>query len=166
MSTAYDRTTFHLPRAMGLSAVGLLVAFLVQTAVLPAVGLSAAIPFVYATVAVLAVVLGPRAGAAEGFAAGLLMDLTGSGTLGVGALIGCLLGALAGRVHVDRWWFSGVPTVAVLVIAAAVVANVVNAVLGQIPLTMTASWLWIVLGGVVSVLVLMPTRFWLRELVR
>ena len=66
----------------------------------------------------------------------------------------------------DRWWFSGVPTVAVLVIAAAVVANVVNAVLGQIPLTMTVAWLWIVLGGVVSVLVLMPTRFWLRELVR
>jgi rod shape-determining protein MreD len=166
MSTVYDRTTFHLPRAMGLSAVGLLVAFLVQTSVLPAIGLSAAIPFVYATVAVLAVVLGPRAGAAEGFAAGLLLDLTGSGTLGIGALIGCLLGALAGRVHVDRWWFSGVPMVSVLVVAAGVVSSVANAALGQIPLLLTASWLWVIVGGVVSVVLLMPARFWLRELVR
>lgn len=166
MSTVYDRTTFHLPRAMGLSAVGLLVAFLVQTSVLPAIGLSAAIPFVYATVAVLAVVLGPRAGAAEGFAAGLLLDLTGSGTLGIGALIGCLLGALAGRVHVDRWWFSGVPTVSILVVAAGVGSSVANAVLGQIPLLLTGSWLWVAVGGMLSVVVLMPTRFWLRELVR
>lgn len=166
MSTVHDRTTFHLPRAMGLSAVGLLVAFLVQTSVLPAVGISAAVPFVYATVAVLAVVLGPRAGAAEGFAAGLLLDLTGSGTLGVGALIGCLLGALAGRVHVDRWWFSGVPTVSVLVVSSAMISSVVNAVLGQVPLTLTTGWLWLLVGGVLSVLGLMPTRFWLREMVR
>ncbi len=166
MSTVYDRTTFHIPRAMGVCVVGLLVAFLVQTALLPAVGLSAAIPFVYATVAVLAVVLGSRAGAVEGFAAGLMLDLSGVGTLGIGALIGCLLAAAAGGVHVDRWWFSGVPTVSVLVVTAACLFTVINAALGQIPLVAGVGWLWIAGGGIVSVLLLMPTRFWLRQVVR
>lgn len=166
MSAVYDRTTFHIPRAMGLCVVGLGVAFLIQTSVLPAVGLSAAIPFVYATVAVLAVVLGPRAGAVEGFAAGLLLDLTGSGTLGIAALLGCLLGALAGQVHVDRWWFSGVPTVSILVVLAAVLTTVVNAVLGQLPLALSWGWQWVVAGGLASVVLLMPTRFWLRQVVR
>lgn len=166
MSAVFDRTTFHMPRAMGLCVVGLLVAFLVQTSVLPAVGLSAAVPFVYATAAVLAVVLGPRAGAVEGFVAGLLLDVTGSGTLGIGALIGCLLGALAGQVHVDRWWLSGVPTVSLLVVVSALALSMVNAVLGQIPLPLAGGWLWVVFGGIASVAMLMPTRFWLRQVVR
>jgi hypothetical protein len=95
-----------------------------------------------------------------------MLDLTGVGTLGVGALIGCSLAAVAGGVHVDRWWFSGVPTVSLMVVVAALAFSLGNAVLGQVPLTWSNGWLWIVAGGIVSVGLLMPTRFWLRRVIR
>lgn len=165
MSLVYDRAT-HPPRVIGVCVVGVLVAFLVQTAVLPAVGLSAAIPFVYATVAVLGAALGSRTGAITGFCAGLLLDLTGVGSLGVGALVGCLLGALAGRVRTDRWWASGVLTVSALVAVAGLAFTELNAVIAQLPLAPDAGWWWILGGAVMSVALLMPTRLWLREVVR
>lgn len=156
----------HAPRAIAVCVVGVAVALLVQTSLLPAVGLSAGVPFVYATVALLAVVLGSRAGAMVGFGAGLLLDLSSVGTLGVGALLGCLLGAAAGRVHPDRWWFSGVPTTAALVIAAAGAFTVLDAWLGQVPLVFGQGWLWLTVGAVASVTVLLPCRTWLAEVVR
>lgn len=166
MTTLTDRTFAHTPRVVGVCVVGVLVAFLVQTAVLPAVGLSAAVPFTFATVAVIAVALGPHAGALTGFAAGLLLDLTSVSVLGVGALLGCLLGAAAARVRPDRWWFAGVPTVSALVVGAAAAFTLVNAALDQVPLAFGVGWVWLVLGGCASTAVLMPTRGWLRQVVR
>jgi rod shape-determining protein MreD len=156
----------HLPRVLGVCVTGVLVAFLVQTAVLPAVGLSAAVPFTFATVAVLAVVLGSRTGALTGFGAGLLIDVSGLSVLGVGALLGSLLGAIAGQVHPDRWWFSRIPTVSGLVMLTAGAFTVVNAALQQVPIRFGVGWGWLIGGSVVSVILLMPTRQWLREVVR
>ena len=166
MSALPAAASAHAPRAVAVCVVGVAVALVVQTALLPAVGLSAAVPFGYATVVLLAVVLGSSAGALTGFAAGLLLDLNSVGTLGVGALLGCLVGAAAGRLHPDRWWFSGVPTASALVIAAAGAFTVVNAWLGQIPLVFGQGWLWLILGGVASGTLLLPTRTWLRAVVR
>lgn len=166
MTTAFDRTSVHLPRVLGVSFVGVLVAFLVQTALLPAVGLSATVPFVYATVALLAVVLGSGPGAIVGFAAGLLLDVTSVATLGVGALIGCLLGAAAGHVQLDRWWFSGVPTVGAMVVVSGGAFTTVNALLNQVPWIFGWGWSWTVVGGFVSVALLLPLRTWLRAVVR
>lgn len=166
MSAVYERTAAHAPRVAGVCVVGVMVSFLVQTALLPAVGLSAAIPFTFATVAVLGVAYGSRTAAIAGFAAGLLLDLGGVGTLGVAALIGALLGAAAGRIRPDRWWFSGVPSAAGLVIVAAAGFAVLNAVLGQVPLAYGQGWIWIAGGGFVSVAGLMPTRTWLQAVTR
>lgn len=166
MSTISERTTSHAPRVLGVCVVGTVVAFLVQTALLPAVGLSAAIPFTYATIAVLGVALGSRPAAISGFAAGLLLDLSGVGVLGVAALIGAVLGATAGRIRTDRWWFSGVPSASVLVVASAAASSVLNAVLTQVPLVLSVGWLWVAVGGFLSVAIVMPTRTWLREVVR
>ncbi len=166
MSVLAGRAPAHTPRVIAVCSVGVLVAFLVQTALLPAVGLPALIPFTFATVAVLGVSLGSRAAAITGFLAGLLVDLTGVGILGVGALAGCLLGAAAGQVRTDRWWFSGVPSVTALVIAAWLGTTVLDAVLSQVPLIVGAGWLWGALGAAVSVALLMPLRGWLRSVVR
>lgn len=166
MSTTPAPVAAHLPRVLGVCVTGVLVAFLVQTALLPAVGLSAAVPFTFATVAVLAVVLGSRTGAITGFGAGLLIDLGGLSVLGVGALLGCLLGAIAGQVHPDRWWFSRVPTVSGLVMLTAAAFTAANAALQQVPILFGAGWMWLLAGSVVSVMVLMPARQWLRGVVR
>lgn len=167
MTALADRgTAVHTPRVIVLSTVSVIVAFVVQTSVLPAVGLSAVIPLVFTTVAVLAVVLGARTGAKVGFAAGLLLDLTGSGVLGVGALIGCLLAAVCGRIAVDRWRWSGLISIWVYTCLAATAFTVANAVLTGRGLILTTAWLWIVVGAGVCSLVLLPLRAHIRAVVR
>jgi hypothetical protein len=167
MSTATARTPgLHVPRVVIGSVVAALAAFIVQTSVLPALGLSAVVPVVFATVVVLAMAWGPAVGPSVGFGAGLLLDLTGSGTLGTGALIGCLLGLVAARIPVDHWRWSGVGW-AVLATAAAALSDMgINALLtGRIP-QVSVGWLWVLAGAGVCVLVLLPLRPWLREAAR
>lgn len=164
--TALDaRAGVHTPRVVTLCAFAVLVAFLLQTAVLPAVGASAAVPVVYAVTVVLGVSLGSRTGAITGFLAGLLLDLTGVGTLGVGALLGCLAGAVAGRIRVDRWWLSGVPSAAALTVLAALLYSGLNAAIAGLPVRPGAV-VWTVVGGVVCTGALLPARTWVREVVR
>lgn len=164
MTAVPARRPVHLPRAIVVCTGSLLVAFLVQTAVLPAVGAPAAIPVVFATVVLLGVALGGRTGAICGFLGGLLLDLTGVGVLGVGALLGTLTGAAAGRIRVDRWWLSGVPTAALLTSLAALSYSAVNAALSGLPLTVRP--LWPVLGGIVCTITLLPVRNRVQEAVR
>ena len=84
MSSASARTPgLHVPRVVIGSIVAVLAAFIIESSVLPAVGLSSAIPVVFAVVVVLAMAWGPTVGPSVGFGAGLLIDLTGTGTLGV-----------------------------------------------------------------------------------
>ncbi len=167
MSVAIDRPgTAHRPRVILLSSAVIVLAFVGQTAVLPAVGLSATIPLVLAAVCVLAVALGSRTGAVAGFAGGLLLDLTGSGILGLGALVGCVLGASAGGIQVDRWRWSGLVHVWLYTLMAAVVMTGANAFLLGLGLRTSVSWVWIVAGSAVCAVVLLPLRDWIRAVVR
>lgn len=167
MTTASARASgLHVPRVVIGSVIAVALAFMVQTAILPAVGLSATIPVVFAVVVVLGVAWGPSVGPSVGFGAGLLLDLTGTGTLGVGAMIGCLLGLVAARIPVDRWRWSGAGWAILATLTASLLYTTVNAVLvGRVPAVSTA-WLWPVIGTVVCVLLLLPARAWLREAVR
>lgn len=166
MSAVVGRTDAHLPRVLVVGAAGLVVAFAVQTAVLPALGLSAAVPVVFTAVAVLGAALGVRSGAAFGFAAGLLLDLTGVAVLGVGSLVGCLLGAIAGQVRVSRWRWSGLLWIWGSTAAAALIYMMLTAALAELPITLSWSWLWIVLGALVCAVALVPLRPWLQAVVR
>ena len=113
----------HRPRVILLSSAVIVLAFVGQTAVPPAVGLSATIPLVLTSV---------RAGRGAGIAhrssrrfrgGGLLLDLTGSGVLGIGALVGCARGP-AGGIQVDRWRWSGLVRVWLYTLAAVMVMTV------------------------------------------
>lgn len=156
----------HAPRVGLVGTLAVIAAFVVQTSVLPAVGLPSAAPVVLATVAVLAVAWGERAGALFGFGAGLLLDVTGIGVLGVGALVGCLLGLLAGLLPVSRWRWSGAGWVMLLVILAQAADALLNALLLGRPLLMSPAVLWSVVGTGVCIAVLLPARDLLRSVVR
>lgn len=167
MSVAIDRPgAAHRPRVILLSSAVIVLAFVGQTAVLPAVGLSATIPLVLTSVCVLGVALGSRTGAVAGFAAGLLLDLTGSGVLGIGALVGCVLGASAGGIQVDRWRWSGLVRVWLYTLAAAMVMTGANAFLQGLGLRASGMWFWLAAGSAVCAAVLLPLRDWMRAVVR
>ena len=167
MSTASARKPgLHVPRVVIGSIVAVLAAYIIESSVLPAIGLSAAIPVVFAVVVVLAMAWGPTVGPSVGFGAGLLIDLTGTGTLGVGALVGCVLGVVAARIPVDRWRWSGAGWAILATAAAALLDTGLNAVLaGRVP-SVSLNLLWVLGGAALCVLVLLPTRAWLQEAVR
>jgi len=167
MSVAGSRSAgMHMPRVVSVAALAVLIAFVVQTAVLPALGVSAVVPLVFATVVVVAMAWGSGPGAVAGFGAGLLLDVTGSGVLGVAALVGCLTGAAATRIPTDRWWWTGAGWAFLLTTGAAWLTAALNGLLhGRAP-GVTTGWLWVALGGAVCAVVLLPLRGWLREVVR
>lgn len=157
---------FHVPRVVALCTTAVLLAFIIQTAVLPALGLSAAVPLVFTVVAVLGLALGSQVAALTGFAAGLLLDLTGSGVLGVGALVGCLLGVAAGRIPVDRWRWSGFAQVWAGTSLAAVCYSLGNALLEGRGMVWSTGWLWVLGGAAGCALMLVPQRDRVRAVVR
>lgn len=80
--------------------------------------------FMVVLTAALAFMYGSRAGCIAGFACGLLADLTGTGPVGLQALLGCIMGYALGRnqrnMFVDGWTGSlGEFAVAALVYNAA-----------------------------------------------
>ncbi|HQR79368.1 MAG TPA: hypothetical protein PLT68_04030 [Actinomycetota bacterium] len=156
----------HAPRVAVVGTLMVIAAFVVQTAVLPAVGVPVTVPAVLATVAVLAVAWGRRSGALIGFGAGLLLDLTGTGVLGVGALVGCLLGAAAGLVPVGRWRWSGAGWVVLLVVLAQGADTLLDALLLGQRLVASPAVLWSVTAAGICTVVLLPARDLLRSVVR
>jgi rod shape-determining protein MreD len=166
MSAVAQPGASYPPRVAAVAATGVLGAFLLQTAVLPAVGLSAAVPVVLTVVAVLGLALGPGVGAVTGFLAGLLLDLTGVGVLGVTALAGCLLGAGASRLRVDRWRWSGVAGVWAMTVTASVAAQLFNAAVSGVRAAAAPGLVWLIGGALVSAVLLVPARARLRAVVR
>jgi rod shape-determining protein MreD len=166
MSTVRDTTHVYPPRAFALSATAIPIAVLVQTSVLPAVGLSSAIPLTFAVVCLLAITLGPRTGALAGFATGLLLDLSGVGVLGVGALIGTVLGVVGARIRVDRWIWSGVGQMWACTAAAAGGYALIDALLVGTGARWSATVWWIGAGALACCLVLLPARNWITRVVR
>lgn len=107
-------------RALVAAMVSILIAFLVQTAALPALGAPAWIPVVWTAVAVAGCRLRGDLAYLVGFAAGLLLDTAGSGPLGGSALIGVGMVFLASRITTDRSLVSGVLRISGLVVSASV----------------------------------------------
>lgn len=166
MTAVSETAHVYRPRAVGLSATALVVGLIVQTAVLPAVGLSAAIPVLYSVVALLGIALGARLGAIAGFAAGLLLDVSGVGVLGVGALGGCLLGVASAGIHVDRWRWSGALRMWAYTAGAAGAFAVMNSLITGSGVKWSGAFWWVVAGSLVCTLVLLPLRTSIRAVVR
>lgn len=75
-------------------------ALVVQVALVPYLVIAGVAPNALLLAAVtIALVKGPRAGMLAGFSAGLLFDLLGTAPIGVGALLLCLVGFVAGSVQ-------------------------------------------------------------------
>lgn len=82
----------------------LFVAALLQVAVAPHLAIGGAVPnFMLLVVVTLALVEGPSAGAASGFAAGLVFDLLGTGPIGPFALVLTVIGFLAGSLQANMF---------------------------------------------------------------
>lgn len=158
--------SIHAPRAILAAVTCLTVAFLVQTAVLPALGLWPAVPVVLSTVCLLSLVLGSRSGAIIGFLAGLLLDLTSSGVLGVGALIGALLGATVGTIRTDRWIWSGALRVWLLTCLAAGGMQLIDALALGTAGSLWIGALWTIGGSLICTVALLPARRRLQAVVR
>jgi len=78
----------------------LLGALVVQVALVPYIGVAGITPNALLLAAVtIALVKGPRAGMLAGFGAGLMFDMLGTAPIGVGALVFCLVGFVAGSVQ-------------------------------------------------------------------
>jgi len=80
------------------SAAGALTgAVLLQAGLAPNIAIGGVVPNMFLLVVVtLALVQGPRAGMIAGFTGGILFDLVGTGPIGPGALVLCVVGFLAG----------------------------------------------------------------------
>ncbi|MBW6469141.1 MAG: rod shape-determining protein MreD [Anaerosomatales bacterium] len=111
------------------------VAFLLQAALVPYIAIAGVMPNALLLAAVtIALVKGPRAGMLSGFVAGILFDLLGTGPIGAGAFVFCLVGFISGSVQESTFsdgWV--VPLVIVFVASATAEATyaVGLAVLGE-----------------------------------
>lgn len=79
-------------------------AVLLHAGLAPYIMIGGAVPNMFLLVAVtIALVQGPRAGMIAGFAAGMLFDLAGTGPIGPGALVLCIVGFAAGSVAANTF---------------------------------------------------------------
>ena len=90
------------------SILALLGAAILQVGVAPHLAIGGVVPnFILLVVVTLAMVEGPTAGCALGFAGGLVLDLLGSGPIGAWALVLCVVGYLTGmlqeRLFAEGW---------------------------------------------------------------
>ncbi|MCL2881644.1 MAG: rod shape-determining protein MreD [Coriobacteriia bacterium] len=111
----------------------LLVAFLLQVAVGPYIAIMSVRPnFLLIVTIIMALVNGPVEGVFVGFAAGILLDLLGTGPFGPAALVMCVVGYLAGVLH-ERIFAQGW-LLPVLVLAASSLLNEILYLIAQISL--------------------------------
>ncbi|MDZ4181098.1 MAG: rod shape-determining protein MreD [Coriobacteriia bacterium] len=120
-------------RAFSIAAA-LLAAMLLQVAVAPHIAIAGVAPnFLLLVVIALALLDGPRAGTASGFAAGLAFDLLGSGPIGPAALVLCVVGWVAGSLQANMFaegWRLPVTVAFLTSLVAEVSYAIVLAVLG------------------------------------
>ncbi len=112
----------------------LLTAMVVQVAVAPHLAVGGIVPNPLLLVVIaLALLQGPRAGTASGFAAGFAFDLLGSGPIGLAALVLCVVGYVTGSLQTNMFaegWRLPVTVVSIASLVAEVCYALVLAVLG------------------------------------
>lgn len=110
-------------------------ALLLQVALVPYLAVGGMTPNVLLLAAVtIALVKGPRAGMVAGFAGGVLFDLLGSGPIGVGALVFCLVAFIAASLKQNTFadgWLVPLVIVFLTSFVAEISYMMVLAVLGQ-----------------------------------
>lgn len=118
-----------------VAGIALFVAAVLQVSIAPHLAVLGVAPnFILLVVVTLALVEGPVAGCAAGFAGGLVFDLLGAGPLGPAALVLCVVGYLAGTLHAAMFaegWLLPVTVVLVASLVAELGYGVLLAVLGQ-----------------------------------
>ncbi|MDF1541648.1 MAG: rod shape-determining protein MreD [Anaerosomatales bacterium] len=104
------------------------VAFLLQAALVPYIAIAGVMPNALLLAAVtIALVKGPRGGMLSGFFGGILFDLLGTGPIGVGAFVFCLVGFIAGSIQ-ENTFSDGWVVPLVIVFIASVAAEAMYAV--------------------------------------
>lgn len=86
------------------SVLALLAAAILQVSVAPQLAIGSVVPNLLLLVVVtLALTEGPNSGSTVGFFAGLLLDLLGSGPIGLWALVLCVVGYAAGMMEANMF---------------------------------------------------------------
>lgn len=123
-----------MKRALPIIAA-VLGALLLQAGLAPYLTIGGVTPnFMLLVVVTLALVSGPTAGSAVGFAAGLLFDLLGSGTVGPGALVFSVTGYVAGLMHEQMFaegWLLPLTVLGIAALGAEVAYALVLEVVGS-----------------------------------
>lgn len=119
----------------GAVLLAIVTSFLLQVIVAPHVAILGVVPaFPVLVVITLAIVEGPAAGAASGFAAGLVLDLLGTGPVGAWALVLVVVGYVAGMLQENLFaegWLQPVSVAVVVSVSAEIAYLIVMAVLGS-----------------------------------
>jgi len=115
------------------TAIALVAAAVLQVALAPYLAIFGIVPNVlFLVVVTLALVEGPVAGCAAGFAAGLLFDLLGTQPVGPYALVLCVIGYSAGLLEANMFaegWLLPVSVVAIASLATELSYGIIVAVL-------------------------------------
>lgn len=110
-------------------------AAILQIALAPYLAIGHVVPnFMLLAVVTLALVEGPGAGAAVGFASGLMFDLLGAGPVGPMTLVLTVTGYLAGLMHENMFaegWLLPLTVVAIASLASEVTYGLILDLLGQ-----------------------------------
>lgn len=119
------------------TVAALFAAAMLQIAMAPHLAIAGVVPNLLLLVVVtLALVQGPAAGCTAGFAAGLTLDLLGTGPIGSWALVLCVMGYLAGTLHANLFaegWLLPVSVVLVASLVAEMSYGFVLRILGEGP---------------------------------
>ncbi len=117
------------------TALAVLAAAILQVGLAPNIAIGDVAPnLVLLVVVTLALTRGPSRGCVAGFAAGLVLDLIGSGPVGLWALVLCVVGYAAGMLEANLFahgWLLPVTVVFIAALTAEIGYWVVLAVVGQ-----------------------------------
>ena len=152
------------------TAAAIVVAAILQAALAPHMAIMQVVPNLLLLVVVtLAMVEGPTPGAAAGFAAGLLLDLLGSGPIGPGALVMSSVGYAAGMIGANLFAESWLMPVTVVLIASFVydlALAALLAVMGVEAALVTIAWRVALPGAVYNTLLAVLIFPWLARFLR
>jgi len=152
------------------AVISILVAAVLQVGLAPNLAISGIVPnFMILVVVTLAFVQGPTAGTVAGFSAGLLLDLLGSGPIGLWALVLCIIGYVSGMLESKmfaRGWVLPVTVVFLAVFGAEAGYGLAQSIVG-VETVFSEAMLQVVLPGAIYNTVLAILVYpWLARILR
>lgn len=146
-------------------------AALLQAALAPHIAVFGVVPnLLFLVVVTVALMSGPGAGCAAGFAAGLVFDLLGVGPIGPSALVLTVVGYFAGTLHENLFaegWLAPLTVVFMAGLSAEVAYGLVLAVLGASEAGFGVSLVRVMLpGAVYNTAIALLIYPWLAQLLQ